>query len=96
MPDQLEQSEEAQLQQDTYDKLIHYSKEIWSESAAGGFAKRKFPIDVEKPVSSPLLIPKDYGPSKKSSIKTLNKIKLNTMSSGMNSAIYENIDSVLA
>jgi hypothetical protein len=39
--------------------LIHYSKEIWGESAAGGFAKRKLPIDVEKPVSSPLS--KEYG-----------------------------------
>lgn len=59
MPDLLEKSEEARLQQDNYDKLIYYSKEIWGESAAGGFAKRKLPIDVEKPVSSPLS--KEYG-----------------------------------
>lgn len=28
--------------QDRYDELIHYSKDIWGESAAGGFSKKKF------------------------------------------------------
>ena len=94
MPEQLEESVDARLQQENYDKLIHYSKEVWAESAAGGFAKRKLPIEVEKPISSPL--PKDYGPQKKnSSIKTLNSTKLNTMTNGMNNAAQEHIDSVL-
>ena len=30
--------------QDRYDELIHFSKDIWAETAAGGFAKKK--IDV--------------------------------------------------
>lgn len=36
--------------QTRYDELIHFSKDIWAESAAGGFTKKK--IDVN---SKPLL-----------------------------------------
>ena len=32
--------------QDKYDEIIHHSKDIWAESAAGGFSKKK--IDLTK------------------------------------------------
>lgn len=35
--------------QDRYDEIIYYSKDIWSETAAGGFSKKKIEIDSSKP-----------------------------------------------
>ena len=31
--------------QDRYDEIIYYSKDIWAETAAGGFSKKKIEID---------------------------------------------------
>lgn len=48
MPQDLETRPEAKELQDKYDVLIHYSKDIWSETAAGGFAKKK--PELDKPI----------------------------------------------
>ena len=49
-PEHLRDNEYNIALQDRYDELIHYSKDVWSESAAGGFSKKK--ID---PSSKPIL-----------------------------------------
>jgi len=61
--------------QDRYDELIHYSKDVWAESAAGGFAKKK--LDFE---SRPFI----KSPEKQSTMKEIAK-KDSTMSTNMNS-----------
>ena len=97
MPDLLESSEEARLIQENYERFILYSKDVWGESAAGGFAKRKLPIDTKEMISSsPQKDNVMKAKQSSSTIKSLNKIKLNTMTNGITSGIYENIDSVLA
>ncbi len=47
-PADLENRSEARELQDKYDTLIHYSKDIWAETAAGGFARRR--PELEKPI----------------------------------------------
>jgi len=65
--------------QDKYDELIHHSKDIWAESAAGGFSKKKIDLGAssnpfikspEKPVSK-----KDSGVGIGMSSTTMSSVK---------------------
>ena len=47
-PADLDSSSEARELQEKYDLLIHYSKDIWGETAAGGFARKR--PELEKPI----------------------------------------------
>lgn len=47
-PADLESRPEAKDLQDRYDILIHYSKDIWGETAAGGFARKR--PELDKPI----------------------------------------------
>ena len=50
MPAEIDSSEAAKEKMENYELFIHYSKEAWGESAAGGFSKRKTQIELEKAV----------------------------------------------
>ena len=52
-PEHLRDNEYNIQLQDKYDELIHYSKDVWAESAAGGFAKKKIDPDNKPPLKSP-------------------------------------------
>jgi len=50
--------------QAVYDTLVYYSKEIWAESAAGGFSRRKTTQDVFDRTSSIRSPDKGIAPTK--------------------------------
>lgn len=82
--------------QDRYDELIYYSKDIWSETAAGGFSKKKIEIDSSKPfnkspdkhTSSKDVTKKDSSMGTSSIPGSVKKtvIKLNSMQSASSNA----------
>ena len=84
-PDHLRDNEYNIGVQDRYDELIHFSKDVWAESAAGGFSKKK--ID---PDSKPLL---HKPPDKQHSLKEVTKkdssISNNTLGSIKKSTIFK-------
>ena len=49
-PEHLRDNEYNIALQDRYDELINASRDVWAESAAGGFAKRKIDAETTKPV----------------------------------------------
>lgn len=53
MPVDLETKQEARELQEKYDHLIFYSKDIWGETAAGGFARKRPELDKPIYFSSP-------------------------------------------
>lgn len=59
-PEHLRDNEYNVALQDRYDELIYHSKDVWAESAAGGFSKKK--IDPE---SKPMAKSPDRGASSK-------------------------------
>ena len=50
MPDELESSEKAKEKMELYNMFIHFSKEVWGESAAGGFSKKKTNGEYERSI----------------------------------------------
>lgn len=76
--------------------FIYYSKEVWGESAAGGFSKRKPQVEYERAivVTSPVKEIKQTVQVKISNqtMKSLNKIKLHTMTNGLSAGIYDDGD----
>ena len=90
-PEHLKDNEYNIALQDKYDELIHHSKEIWSESAAGGFSKKKAmdaPVGTKSGMKSPekLINPKELSKKDSSisnntigSIKKTAVIKLNSL-----------------
>lgn len=74
-PEHLRDNEYAIGLQDRYDELIHYSKDVWAESAAGGFAKKKLDFENKPFIKSP---------EKQSTMKEITK-KDSSLAGNMNS-----------
>lgn len=69
-PNLLRDNEYLIALQDRYDELIHFSKDIWAESASGGFAKKKIDVENKPWLKSPDKHPSSKEVSKKDSSMT--------------------------
>ena len=61
--------------QDKYDDLIAYSKDVWAESAAGGFSKKKVEVDKPLGVKSPQRHATNKEVTKKDSNNNMGSVK---------------------